>query len=315
MASILLGLARHLGRRASRKKSSIALALVVIFFLIPLVLYFLLAYTLAGDPRLVPHAIRNARNVLLITAHPDDECLFFSPSILHAWGNPHVNRAILVLSSGNYDGLGEERKAEAKASCATLGIAPDRCVVLNHPDLQDNPKKWWDEDVVKDVLQKHVRMWNIDLIITFDQYGISGHVNHRSVSNGVRKYSIENNHQPPAYAVQTKFLLRKYSSLADLIPTSFPFSLRILEALFLPPPEGYYKAELSPAAGDNNNKPAGPPPPGGDRYGDKALLVSNWAMYMKGRAAFRQHNTQYSWDRVLYLVMSRYMWFNDLRRM
>lgn len=103
MASTLLRLARlarHLGRRAARKKSSIVLAVGVIFFLIPLVLYFLLAYTLAGDPRLVPHAIRNARNVLLITAHPDDECLFFSPSILQVWGNSHVNRAILVLSSG-----------------------------------------------------------------------------------------------------------------------------------------------------------------------------------------------------------------------
>jgi N-acetylglucosaminylphosphatidylinositol deacetylase len=122
------------------------------------------------------------------------------------------------------------------------------------------------------------------------------------------KYANQNNHQPPAYAVQTKFLPRKYSSLADLIPTSFPFSLRILQAMFLPAPEGY-KADLSP----DNKKPA--EPAGGDRYGDKALLVSNWAMHMKGREAFKQHNSQYSWDRVLYLVMSRYMWYNDLRRM
>ncbi|KKA25393.1 Glycan biosynthesis protein (PigL) [Rasamsonia emersonii CBS 393.64] len=248
MASIplqLARLARHLGRRAARKKFSIALAVGVIFFLIPLVLYFLLAYTLAGDPRLVPHAIRNARNKESI----------FKPVYYFQ------NKTDFKLL-GNYDGLGEERKAEAKASCATLGISPDRCVVLNHPDLQDNPKKWWDEDIVKDVLQKHVRMWNIDLIITFDQYGISGHVNHRSVSNGVRKYAIENNHQPPAYAVQTKFVLRKYSSLADLIPTSLPFSLRILQALFVAPPEGY-TGDMGPAR----------PPAGGDRYGDKALIV------------------------------------------
>jgi hypothetical protein len=96
----LFSLATHLGRRASRRKASIGLALFVTLVAIPLTLYILLAYILAGDPRLVPHAIRNARNVLLIVAHPDDECLFFGPSILNRLGKPHVTRSILVLSSG-----------------------------------------------------------------------------------------------------------------------------------------------------------------------------------------------------------------------
>jgi LmbE family N-acetylglucosaminyl deacetylase len=38
--------------------------------------------------------------VLLITAHPDDESLFFTPSILYHVGHPHVTRHLLVLSSG-----------------------------------------------------------------------------------------------------------------------------------------------------------------------------------------------------------------------
>ena len=63
-------------------------------------LYALLAYWLAEDPRLVPETIQRARNVLLVTAHPDDETLFFSPTILHGHDNPDVTRALLVLSTG-----------------------------------------------------------------------------------------------------------------------------------------------------------------------------------------------------------------------
>jgi hypothetical protein len=63
-------------------------------------LYFLLAYHLANDPRLVPSAFQRARSILLVTAHPDDETLFFSPSITYRRDDPNVQRALLVLSSG-----------------------------------------------------------------------------------------------------------------------------------------------------------------------------------------------------------------------
>lgn len=98
--SKILAAAAHIGRRAYRHKLSVISFFFVIFFIIPVFLYTLLGTILANDPRLVPHAIRNARNVLLITAHPDDESLFFSPSILQNSEKPHVNRHLLVLSSG-----------------------------------------------------------------------------------------------------------------------------------------------------------------------------------------------------------------------
>lgn len=89
----------HITRRAARRKCSVVTAILLTFFLFPLFLYFLLGYAIANDPRLVPHAIRNAQNVLFITAHPDDGPLFFGPSILQAWGKGNVNRYVLVLSS------------------------------------------------------------------------------------------------------------------------------------------------------------------------------------------------------------------------
>jgi N-acetylglucosaminylphosphatidylinositol deacetylase len=112
-----------------------------------------------------------------------------------------------------------------------------------------------------------------------------------------------------AYALQTKFVLRKYLSLADLVPTSFPFTLRILEALLMPLPKGY-EAPVGPGSGTNMA-----PPKNGDAYGDKALIVTDWGRHLRAQTALGEHVSEYSWDRVLYSVLSRYMWFNDLRRM
>jgi hypothetical protein len=155
-------------------------------------------------------------------------------------------------------------------------------------------------------------------IITFDQDGISGHINHRAVSAGVRygvicclyhvflarlpvgvwlrvthtalfgcrKYVSEGSDHPPAYAVQTKILPRTYS-----------FLLPILEALLFRPPAGE-DTEVAE-----------------DRYGDKGLLVSNWKSYLQTRAACRQHKSKWAWDTALYQVMNPYMWLNDLRKM
>lgn len=110
-----------------------------------------------------------------------------------------------------------------------------------------------------------------------------------------RRYIADTPNSPPAYALQSIMVLRKYSSLVDLLPTSLSFGRRILAAL------------LTPAAANEQN-------PNYDAYNDRALIVSDWQMYLRSRAAFAQHQSQYSWDRVLYLVLSRYMWFNTLQR-
>ncbi|RAK80053.1 PIG-L family deacetylase [Aspergillus fijiensis CBS 313.89] len=257
--------------------------------------YLLLAYPLADDPRLVPASVQRARHILLVTAHPDDETLFFSPTILYHRTNPEVTRALLVLSCGNYNGLGDTRQEEIHRSCDRLGIAPERCIVLDRGDLQDNPKAWWDQDLIREVVAQYVQQWHIDLLYTFDDGGVSGHVNHRAVSGGVRKFIQTTPTAPPAYMLQSVFLLRKYASLVDLLRTALPFTGRILRALMVSP-------EHDPGLAVT------------DRYEDTALLVSSWETYRVARTAFAQHASQYSWDRVLYLVVSRYMWFNDLAR-
>ncbi|KAF7588578.1 hypothetical protein BBP40_005497 [Aspergillus hancockii] len=293
---------RRLCRRVRRHGlGRLALSFCILVAAIVLCLYLLLAYHLANDPRLVPSAFRQARSVLLVTAHPDDETLFFSPSITYRRGDPNVHRSLLVISSGNYAGLGETRQKELHNSCEQLDISQDRCVVLDHADLQDNPRKWWDEDLVKELVSSYVQKWNVDLILTFDHGGISGHVNHRSVSAGVRKYVHATPQAPHTYKLQSVSLLRKYTSLLDLMPTSFQFLGRILKALLTTP---LSRTQVEQRA-IHDTTPL-------EEYNDKALLVCSWQAYRVSRAAFSQHSSQYSWDRVLYLVLSRYMWFNNL---
>ncbi|OOQ88771.1 putative GlcNAc-PI de-N-acetylase [Penicillium brasilianum] len=299
---MILRVVKRLGRRLlAQSWPAIICALAGTLLTCVLLLYLTLAYYLADDPRLVPDGFRHARRPMLITAHPDDETLFFSPSILYHRHEDPVTRSLLVISSGNYNGIGEKRQTEIHKSCDALGISADHCVVLDHPGLQDNPKKWWDEKLIEEIIAPYVQKWKADLIMTFDQGGISGHINHRAVSAGVKDYVATNEHAPPAFTLQSTWLIRKYSSLIDLIPSAIPFMWKLL------------KAPILPATIPSNTKI-------GDRSlvpgtgKERVLIVSSWQTYLESRAAFGQHASQYSWDRSLYLVISRYMWFNTLER-
>eukprot|EP01048_Picozoa_sp_COSAG05_P013051 COSAG05_NODE_1354_length_5108_cov_24.726692_2_plen_102_part_00 len=58
--------------------------------------------------------------ILLVTAHPDDETMFFGPMLLSR--QPGQKIFIYCLSTGNADGLGETRKKELMAATAALWI-------------------------------------------------------------------------------------------------------------------------------------------------------------------------------------------------
>jgi hypothetical protein len=94
-------LASLLRSRSFRRPVRIILQLLPFILIAPIVLYILLAYVLRGDPRLFPSTLRDAKNLLIVTAHPDDECLFFSPSILGILeAKPQTVGGLLVLSTG-----------------------------------------------------------------------------------------------------------------------------------------------------------------------------------------------------------------------
>lgn len=204
--------------RAFRRAAKVFIRFVTIVLIGCIILQVLLGYAIAKDPRLFPAALRRSKNLLIVTAHPDDETLFFAPSILGVLGNRETTGGLLVLSNGwsdsclhlwsfltvlgNNYGLGDVRKLELKGACQVLGVAEDRCESLNRPDLQDNPKKWWSEKAIISAVKEYVEKWHVDAvstrvtiefhrltllqIITFDDGGISGHINHRAVSSALQ---------------------------------------------------------------------------------------------------------------------------------
>ncbi|KAL2258406.1 hypothetical protein VTK26DRAFT_8295 [Humicola hyalothermophila] len=267
------------------------LRVLLIALLAPLVLQWTIAYAVGSDARILPPQLLGAKNLLVVTAHPDDECLFFSPSILGILDrNKGVTGGLLVMSTGNNYGIGETRIQELPGSCAALGIHPQRCIAMDHPDLQDNPKVWWNTTLIESIVDEHVAKWDVDAIITFDDGGVSGHINHRAVSAAVSHYAATKPRAPVAFTLTTTSLLRKYTFLGDLPLTALPFALRIAGALAYP------------------SSTADP------KDGGRALAANTWHRYLKTRNAFAQHASQYTWDRNLYMIMSRYVWFNDLKR-
>lgn len=44
--------------------------------------------------------VRNPKRVLLVIAHPDDECMFFGPTVLNFTGNRDCTLYVMCLSTG-----------------------------------------------------------------------------------------------------------------------------------------------------------------------------------------------------------------------
>ena len=73
-------------------------------------------------------------NVLLLTAHPDDECMFFAPTLIALQAlEPPPTLYSLCLSIGNADGLGETRREELGRSLDELGVGRGRRWVIDRP--------------------------------------------------------------------------------------------------------------------------------------------------------------------------------------
>jgi len=221
----------------------------------------------------------NLKQYLIITAHPDDEIMFFAPTII-GLRKQGFKVKILCLSTGNYDKKGEIREVEIKNCVKLLGVTEENVTVLDHPGLQDNPKQFWYPTAVSKVISEHINP-DISAIITFDRMGISGHVNHRSVYEGIRYYINQNGNKamPAVFTLKTVSVLRKYSSIFDTI-----FSLN---------------AFLMPHAYS---------------VGDRALFVSGLDEIYLAQKAMRQHKSQMVWFRWLYILFSRYMAINELRK-
>jgi LmbE family N-acetylglucosaminyl deacetylase len=153
---------------------------------------------------------------LLVMAHPDDECMFFMPTILALRDSHELH--MLCLSNGDYEGLGATRKLELYRSCWTFGLPVSRVTVLDDPRLQDGPRNAWPPAHVASVVQQHMVAKGLHRLITFDGHGVSGHPNHTATHLGVRLL-VKATGLPRVYELRTASVLRAYVGPLDVLPT------------------------------------------------------------------------------------------------
>jgi N-acetylglucosaminylphosphatidylinositol deacetylase len=243
------------------------------------------------------------KRICLLIAHPDDEAMFFGPSIL-ALTRPELGNhvKILCLSSGNADGLGEVRRKELVKSGLLLGLRqPADVLILEDPRFQDSMTATWDKKEISNLLTttfapkmaklsaKKEPETNIDVLITFDRGGVSSHPNHISLYHGAVAFvrSVMANHSgwDPAiklYTLTSVNIFRKYISVLDA-------PVIIVKTLF--------------------QKKEGPPFPG------PLLTVSGFKDYRKAQKAMVEaHESQMRWFRWGWIGVARYMVINDLKK-
>ncbi|KAH9503909.1 hypothetical protein Btru_064129 [Bulinus truncatus] len=173
--------------------------------------------------------------VVLITAHPDDECMFFSPTLLNLIS--HCNVFIICVTTGDYYKKGAVRKREFFDSCRLLGISKDNIEILEDSSFPDDPKTPWDYEQLTRALQEILSRIQANYIFTFDNRGVSGHANHIAVSTVVRKISI-NQTSLKVYQLDTVPAFRKYIGLLDL-----PFTVLSRKITFISSPRNILRSQ------------------------------------------------------------------------
>ncbi|KAL8664660.1 MAG: hypothetical protein Q9202_002930 [Teloschistes flavicans] len=251
------------------------------------------------------------KKICLLIAHPDDEAMFFSPALLALtapeFGN-HVK--ILCLSNGNADGLGQVRGKELMASAKLLGLrSGEDVLVLDSSDFVDGMDTKWDTEKIADVLrqafspQSQTKKTNgddaptatIDVLVTFDRYGISSHPNHIALYHGAKAWlnglmKGKRGWRCPVelHTLASVSILRKYLSFLDA-----PMTMLL----------GFLSGTK---ASRNQNKEEGR---------RQALFVSDIWQWRQGQKAMtKAHKSQMRWFRWGWITFGRYMIVNDLKR-
>ncbi|KIX08320.1 uncharacterized protein Z518_02976 [Rhinocladiella mackenziei CBS 650.93] len=315
--------------------------------LIP-VLVFALWHLTANSIPSVPSFLRNKRIILLI-AHPDDESMFFNPT-LQALTAPQLQNhlKILCMSTGNSEGLGSTRRLELEKAAVALGLRRREDVfVLDDARFKDGMNEEWkpeeiarvlasafaphlnvppplapqagekdkDKDRRKSKSNKHAKSPSttpatpssaqregpratIDVLITFDEHGISKHPNHKALYYGASLFvkQIMCGHSGYAcpvalYTLPSINIVRKYSFILDSIPTLL---------------NGIYGSIVGNAMGTRGT--------GKKESADRLVFVNDISRYRKAREAMvNGHKSQMVWFRWGWISLGRYMVVNDLR--
>jgi len=195
---------------------------MVILYIAPIVVLYVIYVLIAHFYRQSLHSQYEMmvkpyiKKLLIVIAHPDDEVMFFSPSIfnlIEVLGKDNV--FLLCLSNGNFYGIGEQREKELFSSCRQLGIPRANVSLANHDQFKDDPKIIWEQEKLKEVIELTCENFGVDTILSFDTYGVSGHQNHKDVHKSVSALN-----KFTQFFLCDVNIIRKYCSIVDVLCTT-----------------------------------------------------------------------------------------------
>lgn len=235
------------------------------------------------------------KSILIVTAHPDDECMFFAPFILSALAQG-VTVNLFCLSHGEAglppspslpppsskpgnkkkQGRNNVRVKELKEATMVLGIHWH--MAISDLELPDGMHKEWPIEKVQSLVSVLAQESQIEAIVTFDKHGISGHANHRSLAKLKTVYrNSKGMKNVQVWHLETVSMLKKYCPLFTIF-------------------EIFKQTKRS----SDNHKHS------------MLRFVIGWKQYLVAIKAMVKHRSQLTWYRLLYLIFSRYMWVNTL---
>ncbi|XP_041575924.1 N-acetylglucosaminyl-phosphatidylinositol de-N-acetylase isoform X6 [Taeniopygia guttata] len=143
-----------------------------------------------------------------------------------SWNRVVVSWGFLLLMSQSLITATGDQRSEILQNTWTCRTAP------GSRDLPDDPAVEWDTQLLATLVLKHIEAKNINLVVTFDAGGVSGHANHISLHSAVR-YLHSEGKLPEGCRVlvlESVNLCRKYISFLDvliscLLPTDALFIL------------------------------------------------------------------------------------------
>ncbi|KAJ5620159.1 hypothetical protein N7510_004143 [Penicillium lagena] len=296
------------------------------------------------------------KRICLLIAHPDDEAMFFAPTVL-ALTKPELGNhlKILCFSTGNAAGLGETRKRELQKSAMQLGLRDESDVfIVDDPErFPDSMQAQWSETEIAFLLAsafapeltggqkyngssatstatttatissskqrkqkqqqavqppKHAQLHDgpaaatIDVLLTFDQHGISNHPNHRSLYHGAIHFLRELMKDQAGYTcpvtlytLTSTSIFRKYVGVLDAPVTMVLGVWSNLASRF---------SSTKPKSKSASD--AGPV---------RLLFVSSIGEWVTAQSAMvKGHASQMVWFRWGWITIGRYMTVNDLKR-
>jgi N-acetylglucosaminylphosphatidylinositol deacetylase len=123
------------------------------------------------------------RNIGIVIAHPDDEAMFMTPTLISLSNQADIRVYLICLSTGNANGIGKQRVKELAKSCKALSISNaeeideitrpsdlantnKNIIIVDHSELQDGMKTKWNTKIISEFVSAFVKRYEIDSVST-----------------------------------------------------------------------------------------------------------------------------------------------------